>query len=185
MLFRSNKSKSDEDLMVLLQKGDHHAFSIIYNRYADRLNAFFYRMLWSDSQIAEDYVHDLFSKIIERPNLYKVGFKVKPWLFQIASNMCKNGYRKKSFEKEYLSQLEGSGITESRIEREIDEEILTDQIFRTLERMPEERRSMFLLRYQQDLSVEEVAKIFDVPPGTVKSRLFHIKQTISKTIKDE
>lgn len=183
-LFTSYKSKTDEQLMILIQKGDHHAFSSLYNRYADRLNAFFFRMLWSDNKMAEDYVHDLFSKIIERPYLYKEGNLVKPWLFQIASNMCKNGYRKKSFEREYLDQLEASGISESFVERKIDEEIMTDQIHASLEKLDEDRRTMFLLRYQQELSIEEMAIIFEIPEGTIKSRLFHIKQFVANSLKD-
>lgn len=170
--------------MILLQKGDHRAFSVLYDRYANRLNAFFHRMLWSDSRLAEDYVHDLFSKVIERPQLFKGGNLVKPWLFQIAANMCKNCYRKKSFELEYLNQLEVSGIADSIAERKIDEEIIADQIRDSLEKLDADRRSMFLLRYQQDMSIDEIASIFEIPPGTVKSRLFHIKKYITNSIKD-
>ncbi len=184
MLFKNYKKKTDEQLMVLIQKGDYHAFSSLYNRYADRLNAFFFRMLWSDSRMAEDYVHDLFSKIIERPHLFKQGNLVKPWLFQIASNMCKNGYRKRAFEMEYLKQLQESGIAESLVEQKLDDEIITDQIRRSLEKMDEDRRTMFLLRYQQDLTIEEIAEIFEIPKGTVKSRLFHIKKYVERSIKN-
>ncbi len=184
MLFKNYKKKTDEQLMILVQKGDHHAFSSLYNRYADRLNAFFFRMLWSDSRMAEDYVHDLFSKIIERPQLFKPGNVVKPWLFQIASNMCKNGYRKRSFEVEYLKQLQVTGIAESVIEQKLDNEIITDQIRFSLEKLEEDRRTMFLLRYQQDLTIEEIAEIFEIPKGTVKSRLFHIKKFVERSIKN-
>ncbi len=184
MLFRNYRKKTDEQLMILIQSGDHHAFSSLYSRYADRLNAFFYRMLWSDSTMAEDYVHDLFSKIIERPQLFKSGYLVKPWLFQIASNMCKNGYRKKSFEMEYLQQLQVTGIAESVAEQKLDEKIITDQIRLSLEKLDEDRRTMFLLRYQQELTIEEIAEIFQIPKGTVKSRLFHIKKFVESSIKN-
>ncbi len=184
MLFKNYKKKTDEQLMVLIQKGDHHAFSSLYNRYADRLNAFFFRMLWSDPKMAEDYVHDLFSKLIERPHLFKPGNLVKPWLFQIASNMCKNGYRKRSFELEYLKQLQDTGITESHVEQKMDDEIITDQIRSTLDTIDEDRRTMFLLRYQQELTIEEIAEIFEIPKGTVKSRLFHIKKFVESSIKN-
>lgn len=170
--------------MILVQKGDHHAFSILYNRYADRLNAFFYRMLWSDSKMAEDYVHDLFSKIIERPHLFQQGNKVKPWLFQVASNMCKNGYRKRNFEREYLDQLQASGISESVAEQKVDEKLLTDQVHEALNQLDEDRRTMFLLRFQQELKIEEISIIFEIPEGTVKSRLFHTKQYIAESLKE-
>ena len=70
-LFTSYHKKTDEDLMALLQRGDHRAFGHIYDRYAPRLKAFFVRMLWADQELAEDQVHDLFSKIIDTPELFK------------------------------------------------------------------------------------------------------------------
>lgn len=185
MLFTNYTKKTDEQLMISIQDGDHRAFSHLYDRYASRLNSFFYRMLWSDSSKAEDCVHDLFSKIVERPQLFKQGNMVRPWLFQIASNMCKNAYRKRSFEVEYLNQLQENKISESSMENRVDEAILTDQIHRSLGKLDEDRRTLFLLRYQQEMSIEELADIFGIPKGTVKSRLFHVKKYIADTMKEK
>lgn len=164
--------------MILTKSGDHRAFSHLYDRYAYRLKAYFYRMLWSDPDIAEDYVHDLFSKIIEKPELFQEDKAFQPWLFRVASNMCKNAYRKKSFEMEYLTQLEKQGIELPTIEKKMDEEILTCEIHRALDDMDEDRRSLFLLRYQQNLQIKELALLFELPEGTIKTRLFHIKKSL-------
>ncbi|MEP3387703.1 MAG: RNA polymerase sigma factor [Reichenbachiella sp.] len=164
--------------MILTKVGDHRAFSHLYDRYAIRLKAYFYRMLWSDSSLADDFVHDLFSKIIEKPELFQEDKKFQPWLFRIASNMCKNAYRKKSFEIEYLNQLEKQGIELPVIDDKLDNEILADEIYKALEKLDEDRRSLFLLRYQQDIPIKELALLFELPEGTVKTRLFHIKKNL-------
>lgn len=171
--------------MILIQSGDHRAFSVLYDRYAHRLNAFFFRMLWSDKRMAEDYVHDLFSKIIDRPQVFQEGYQFKPWVFQVAANMCKNGYRKRSFEQEYLDQLQVDVGVESSIERRIDEGLLNDQVQKILDGMEEERRTMFVLRYQQEMKIDEIASIFNIPVGTVKTRLFHTRAKIFKTLTEE
>ncbi len=171
--------------MILVQNGDHRAFSHLYDRYAPKLNAFFYRMLWSDKNMAEDHAHDLFSRIIERPQLYKSEYLVKPWLFKIASNLCKNAYRKRSFEMEYQKQMEQQGIQLPRIERTIDEEIMADQLHEELDKLDEDRRTMFLLRYQQDMSIVEIAETMDLPEGTIKSRLFYVKKFLSDRLEDQ
>ncbi|WP_422359570.1 RNA polymerase sigma factor [Reichenbachiella sp.] len=164
--------------MILIKAGDHRAFSHLYDRYALRLKAYFYRMLWSDSSLAEDYVHDLFSKIIEKPELFHEGKSFQPWLFRIASNMCKNAYRKRSFETEYLQQLENQGIELPVIDNKLDEEILANEIYKALEKLDEDRRSLFLLRYQQNIAIKELALLFELPEGTIKTRLFHIKKNL-------
>jgi RNA polymerase sigma-70 factor (ECF subfamily) len=171
--------------MVLIQDGDHRAFDKLYERYAHRLNGFFYKMLWSNREMAEDQVHDLFTRIIDRPELYKKGYDVKPWLFRIASNMCKNAYRKRSFENTYRAQLEDQQIILSSVERKLDEGIQSGMLHEALDKLDEDRRSMFLLRYQQELSLKEIAVIFDLPEGTVKSRIFYIKKLLAGAIEDD
>ncbi|UZR96108.1 RNA polymerase sigma factor [Chondrinema litorale] len=177
-LFKNYKKKSDEQLMQLVQQGDSQAFSIIYDRYAHRIKAFFYRMLWADDAKAEDYVHDLFARIIERPELYQSGYPLLPWLFRIASNMCKNAYRKRQFEVEYLQQIEKNKMQLSAVEQKMDEEILLDKLHQVLKKLGEDKQELFLLRYQQQLSTKELASIYVTSEGTIKSRLFYIRKTL-------
>lgn len=183
MFFTKHQKKTDEELMVLVQDRDHQAFSLLYNRYADRLNAFFFRMLWSNREMAEDFVHDLFSKVINKPELYDSNYAVKPWLFRIASNMCKNAYRKRDFEEAYR-QFHGTEepYTET-MDHEMDEVILTDQIHDLLDQMEEERKMVFLLRYQQELPIQTIAEMLDLSEGTIKSRIFYTKEKLRTSLK--
>lgn len=183
MFFTKHQRKSDEELMILVQSRDHQAFSVLYNRYADRLNAFFFRMLWSNKEMAEDFVHDLFSKIINKPELYNAHYEVKPWLFRIASNMCKNAYRRRDFEEAYKQFHESEEIYVETKEHDMDEVILTDQIHELLDQMGEERKMIFLLRYQQELSIQAIAKMLDISEGTIKSRLFYTKEKLRTSLK--
>lgn len=180
--FRSYNNKSDEQLMILVQRGDHRAFSAIYDRYSGKMKAYFYRMLWSDATMAEDYVHDLFAKVVERPELFNPDKLFASWLFQVASNMCKNAYRKREFEVEYLNQLKKNGIQQPSIEREMDEAFLTNRLHKILEQLGEEKRDLFLLRYQQQLSIEELSQIYETSEGTIKSRLFYIRKTLMEIL---
>ncbi|MEL7002788.1 MAG: sigma-70 family RNA polymerase sigma factor [Bacteroidota bacterium] len=164
--------------MVLVQRGDHRAFSVIYDRYATKMKAFFYRMLWSNGKMAEDFVHDLFTRIIERPDLYDTERMLSPWLYQVASNMCKNAYRKREFEVNYLNQLDTNGHQYPVVDDIIDQEILTHQLHELLGRIGEEKRELFLLRYQQELSVKELMEVYKVTEGTIKSRLFYIRKAL-------
>lgn len=168
--------------MILVQKRNHQAFSVIYERYAERMKAFFFRMLWSNAAMAEDFVHDLFAKIIEKPELYQSNRPFMPWLFQVASNMCKNAYRKKIFETNYLQQLDPNEIDLPNTEKELDEKIIKNHLTLLLEQLDEDKRELFLLRYQQELSVKALASTFEVSEGTIKSRLFYIRKTLAEAL---
>lgn len=171
--------------MILIQNGDHRAFSAIYDRYAKRLKSFFYRMLWSDEQMAEDSVQEVFTKLIEKPELYNDQYAFVPWLFRIASNMCKNAYRKQQFEQAFLAQLDTQQVQLPKAEQMLDEQLLMDSLHKTLAVMDEDKRELFLLRYQQELSIKELAQLFEISEGTVKSRLFYIKQQLAKSVKED
>jgi len=183
MIFNRHQHKSDEELMVLVKSKNHQAFSIIYKRYADRLNAFFFRMLWADREMSEDFVHDLFSKIINKPDLYDENYMVKPWLFRIAANMCKNAYRKRDFEVAFREQHGLEDVFYARHDEKLDEVILTDQVHQLLDKMEEERKMVFLLRYQQELPIETIASMLEISEGTVKSRLYYTREKLRATLK--
>lgn len=168
--------------MVLVQSGDHRAFSVIYDRFSGRMNAFFLRMLWQDEELAEDQVHDLFAKLIERPELFKSEYAFEPWIFRIAINMCKNMYRKRQFEREYLAQLESEGIELSNIDHQLDQQVKQDALARALDQLEEDKKELFLLRFQQDMSINQLAEHFEVSAGTIKSRLFYIKKGLTATL---
>jgi RNA polymerase sigma-70 factor (ECF subfamily) len=177
-LFTAYHKKTNEQLMILVADGDHRAFSHIYDRFSGRLKGFFFRMLGADEKAAEDAVHDLFTKIIQRPDVFDTTKVFESWIFTVASNQCKNIYRKRSFEQTYRQELEKQGVTLPVAETKIDQDIEKDLLDQAIERLSEEKRSMFLLRYQQELSVKELAGIFDIPEGTVKSRLHQIRMQL-------
>ncbi len=168
--------------MILLQsKGDHRAFTVLYDRYGKRLNAFFFRMLWQDDELAQDHVQELFTKIIQRPELYDSQYDFEPWIFQVAANMCKNAYRKKSFQEAYEHTVEME-VSRPTVEEELDNIVLTNQIHSILDAMEEDRRMIFLMRYQQDLSIADIAKVLDLPHGTIKSKLHYTRERIRKSL---
>ena len=58
------KTITDEALMISISKGDKRAFDELYKRYSQQLVGYFFRMLWKDREKAEDFMHDIFAKII-------------------------------------------------------------------------------------------------------------------------
>ena len=106
LLKPQHTTMSDEDLMIAISKGDKRAFDEIYERYSGPLMGYFMRMLWRDREKAEDFVHDLFAKIIRKPELFDPSRKFKTWVFSVANNMCKNEYKKQEVRKNTSNGLD-------------------------------------------------------------------------------
>ncbi len=180
MLFRKKYSHtSDEELMRLLQRGEEQALVELYGRYDKKLLRYFYRMLWRDEAKAQDFLQDLFLKVIELPNRFDANYKFSTWLYSVANNMCKNEYRKQKLRPSVydLNMPEPSCF-------QITSEVMDGVKFRTaleilLNSLEEDDKAIFVLRYEMEMNVKDVAEIMGVPEGSVKSKLFYMRKELS------
>ncbi|MFO7721589.1 MAG: RNA polymerase sigma factor [Bacteroidales bacterium] len=177
--------QSDEELMGLVLRGDRMAFSEVYDRYADMLLRYFYRMLWQDQEHAEDMVQDLFMKLIRKPELYDPGRSFRPWLFSVAANMCKNEYRKAEVRRGAAQEIRmgkelATGSNELTDRLELAD--FTLALDRAVEELEPHHRETFILRYRQDLPMKEIAVAMECSEGTVKSRLFYATKKLAEKL---
>jgi RNA polymerase sigma-70 factor (ECF subfamily) len=174
-LFRTElRDLSDERLMERIVAGDERAFGALYDRYQRKLLAYFRRMLWNDRERAQDFLQELFTKIAQRPGSYDPARPFSTWLYSVANNMCKNEYRREETRRaavphlragfEHVDGVHGDGVDRERFCVRLDEE---------LDRLEPDHRATFVMRYHQDMAIKEIAQVFGISEGTVKSRLFY------------
>ena len=182
-LFSKNYSHyNDEDLMRFFIKGDKKAFEQIYTRYESFVVNFFYRRLWNDSEKAEDFAHDLFTKIIDKPDSFDPGRTFKTWLFSVASNMCKNEYKKQEIRKPTGYDLpEGMDSKDENPlqDVEIDKTNFNEALKKELDKLNDKHREVFMLRHFEGLSLNEIGEALEINTGTVKSRLHLATKTLA------
>ncbi|MCL3779419.1 RNA polymerase sigma factor [Prolixibacteraceae bacterium JC049] len=183
-MFKKRYSKiKDERLVNLIATGDQQAFSELYARYKDRLYYYFLRMLNHCPDTANDFLQDLFMKVIQHPEYFDPSKKFSTWIFTIASNMCKNEYRRLEVRSRAHSDPACFNSDDSR--KEIDEQdLLVKQLFIELDKLGNDHREVFLLYYREGFTVKEIEQILDIASGTIKSRLHyarkHLQQKLSK-----
>lgn len=182
-LFNSLSRKSDEQLMLRVGAGSDAAFEELYRRYARRLQGFFFRQLGGDEEAAADATHDAFLRLFEARDRYVEGRDFAIWLFTIAYNLCRNRYRRNAYETDYLATLDAEPISTEDIEIEMDRETLRRALASVLEELPAPLHLLFSLRYEEELTVPQIAAILEVPMGTVKSRLHKTMQLIRQQLK--
>ena len=161
---------SDEELMRRMSGGCEASFSELYDRYGQRMHRYFYRMLGQDAHRADDFTQELFMKLIEKQALFDPARRFSTWLYTVAGNMVKNEYRRVSRipEPPDIPDFFYENFTE-----DVDNQLFEQHLHLALEGLDETQRQCFVLRYQEELSVKEIAGILNCPEGTVKSRLFY------------
>lgn len=176
-----NRNTPDVLLMQEIARRNERAFAELYDRYSRRMHRYFYRMLWRDTGKAEDFTQELFLKIIEKPQLYDPRRPFRTWIYALASNMCKNEYRRKKPQLPGSPAREESGY-EGWISEQIDRDLFENNLREAIDRLSEAHKQCFVLRFQEELSVAEIALIANCPEGTVKSRLYHALQKVSERL---
>ncbi len=181
---------SDEELMELIRLKETGAFDELYRRYSQRLLSYFYRMLGGDNEKAQDFLQNIFLKIVEKPQRYKPTNRFATWLYAVASNMCKNEYRALKVRKQVHS-AEDLDIFVAEPDRrhsnpdlKIDGDRFTRKLLKALENMKSTHRSTFLLRFQENFSIREIGEILGCSEGTVKSRLFYTIRELAGKLRD-
>ena len=173
--------------MQWVAKGDARAFEELYDRYSGRMLNYFHRMLWQDREKAEDFMQDLFTKIIRKPDAFDPSRTFKTWLFSVANNMCKNEYKKQSIRKDSnyeLKEDQAIGNGSGEILSGIDAGNFKEALYQELEQMDEKHRTTFILRYIEELSIKEISQALNCSEGTVKSRLFYTLKKLTPRLKD-
>lgn len=166
-----------------IQNGSEADFDILYHRYAKKLMTYFYNMLNKDEDKARDFLQELFIKILDKSDQFDGNKNFAAWAFTMASNMCKNEYRKLDIRKEqhmnYVKEVfyfddTASGIDISTFHRSLAVAV---------ERLDQEKKELYILRFEEEMSIDQIAEILDIKPGTVKSRLFYLKKELAKILK--
>ena len=163
----------DQELVKLLSAGNEAAFDELYNRYAEKLYHFFYKMLYQDQELAADFCQSLFMKVFEKAETFDTTQKFSTWIYAIAANMCKNEYRRNSRAKPTIYLDDSLKKIEPKAPGLIDQEIFNQHLQSAINKLDDKHRLCFILRYQEEKTVTEISEVLNCPPGTVKSRLHY------------
>jgi RNA polymerase sigma factor (sigma-70 family) len=185
-LFRKEHATlSDERLMELIVRGDERAFGALYDRYQRKLMTYFSRMLWNDRERAQDFVQELFTKVAQKPQSYDPQRPFSTWLYSVANNMCKNEYRREGIRKNAVPHLKADTehVPASHGEG-VDKAYFRDRLDQELDRLEPDHKATFVMRYHEDMAIKEIAGVFGISEGTVKSRLFYTLKKLAERLNE-
>jgi RNA polymerase sigma-70 factor (ECF subfamily) len=181
------EDRADEQALVQAAlAGDRKAFGQLLRRHQKRLFRFVYGLL-GDFDQAEDMVQEAFVKAYGALGSFEGGRDFYPWLSTIARNLALNMMARER-RKESLDQIHERGFDppsgdlgplEQLTARESQQRFYT-----ALKALPEQYRTVFMLRHFEEMSYEDIAAQLKIPPGTVDSRLYRARQLLVAALKD-
>jgi RNA polymerase sigma factor (sigma-70 family) len=175
-----------------IQPGAQLLFDKEFLPHADALYNFAYHLTY-DVDDANDLVQDTFLKGWRFINSYQEGTNAKAWLFKILKNTFINEYRKKKLRptevdyEDFIAYQEADEATQVGnldLRQEIFQNLLSDEMIKAINELPVDFRTIILLCDIEEFSYEEIAKIIDIPIGTVRSRLFRARNMLKDKLRD-
>ncbi|MGR3766527.1 RNA polymerase sigma factor SigW [Rossellomorea sp. NS-SX7] len=172
-------------------KGDQSAFAELVELYKDKVFQICYRMLGNRHE-AEDIAQEAFIRAYVNIETFNQKRKFSTWLFRIATNLCIDRIRKKKPDYYLDAEVAGTdGLTMySQVaadvqlpEDEVENMELQETIQKEISKLPEKYRSVIVLKYIEELPLQEISEILDMPLGTVKTRVHRGREALRKQLK--
>ncbi len=167
-------------LIRRLQNGDLSALGTIFEVYKDVV----YRTalaITRDVRAAEDILQECFVRLHRYAASVDTERPLKPWLYRTTVNLSYDWFSKKSSPQpleEILEWLAGLQNVFPAPDHKTEEEELVLMVREVIAELPPLHRAVVVLFYLENLSVEEIAAVMDLSPGTVKSRLHYARKRL-------
>ena len=167
-------SISDENLLQLALAGDGGCFGELVTRWERRIYGFIYRYV-GDREEARDLTQETFAKAYRNLSRLSDPGRFSSWLYKIALNECRMRFRRRRWDTVPL--LDSVEAPQARTDEPTPEQALATkervQLLReALLKLPEEQKTVILMKEYQGLKFREIAEVLDLPLSTAKSRMY-------------
>lgn len=177
---------TDRELIIQLQEGSLNALGDLYDRHQHMV----FRTalaVTGDPTVAADLLQDVFLRMHRFADRIDPDRPIEPWLYRTTTNLTYTWVKRN---RRLLSPLEdmaewlsgGSKHSPSHL-TELSEE--WEEIRKAILTLPINQRTVVVLYYINDLSLQEISEILDVPVGTVKSRLHYGRRVLRKQLESD
>ena len=185
---------SDQDLIERVLERDGRALETLFERYGDMIRRHAIRIV-QDSAAAQDVTQETFLRVWTRAAQWDGSGSFKAWLYRIATNLALNHLRSVRRKREQPLVIADEWDDDADDETPVlawmvDDAALDPQAAielveqhqrcqRLIDRLPEEKREVFHLVHEMEMSLRDAADELGIPEGTVKSRLYYAKKRLA------
>ena len=180
-------NNDESDWVRRAQNGDAEAFALLVGEHQQ----FVYNLAWralGNPHEAEDAAQDAFVRAwLALPN-FRGQSQFRTWLYRIVTNVCYNRLPRLRREisamgDEEVTALRVPDADTSDIAASLEQDEVRAHLHRQIDSLPERYKILVALRYQQELSYEEIAGVLSLPLGTVKTGLFRARAQLREALR--
>ncbi len=186
-------SELERSLLRRLRDRDEQAFRELIESQRDRVYNITYRMLGNRAE-AEDVAQEVFITVFKTIETFREESKFSTWLYRVTVNHCKNRIkylaRRHDRDRDELDE-QSSGVNGAAVglpiraaqpDRALESAQTAKLLQEAIESLDDDHRVVVVLRGVEDLSIEEICEITELPDGTAKSRLHRARLALRKKL---
>ena len=176
--------KTDEaEIIKKAQAGDKTAIAHLVKTYSSRIYSLALRIMRHEED-AEDVLQETFMLMIRKISMFSGKSSFYTWLYRVATNVALGKLREKKYSKKTISidepdfhTLKGYQLSEwpDHLEEKLDDEAFRSCLTRAMEELPENYRTVFVLRDLENMSTKETGTILNITEANVKVRLMRAR----------
>ncbi len=172
----------DKQLIRLVLAGDNTAFEYLFTRYREAIHRLFLYRLGGKSDDADDLLQETFIKVYLNIQRYSETYTFGQWVYTIAHNTLVDFTRKSRSDIPIDERFSSPPTSNPNPEESIINSQKRSQIEHYIELLPTQYRRLFVLRFIDEYSYDEIAEKLDIPLGTVKTGIFRARERMCALI---
>ena len=176
-----------DDLTLIAQviaDGSGRAFERLVRKYQSPVRRFFLSQTGGDTMLSDDLAQETFIKVYSNISSFRQLSGFKTWLFRVAYNVWLDNQRKRK-ESSLTPLMEENAVPEWGAGQDSPDNMLSLDINTAMSILSDKERTCVNLNVIEDLPVETIVKITEMPAGTVKSHIFRGKQKLADYLKKQ
>lgn len=172
----------DSEQLKKFKAGDHTTFNRIMEKYQKPIYYFIYRMT-GNAKDAEDLTQDTFVKAYLEREQFRGDAAINTWIYRIAANLAKNHLRWYSIRRHIsLDAIAQFFSPESEEDQTIKTETLEAHLLDYVQELPARQRSVFVLKYYNRLTHEEISDILDISLSASKTNFHYAVKSLKEIV---
>jgi RNA polymerase sigma-70 factor, ECF subfamily len=181
--YLNSEEQPDGVLVERLRQNDLSALELLFERYRAQV----YRTAYAvthDAAAADDILQDTMLKVYKHANRIDLSLPLAPWLYRVTVNLAYTWTTRSRNRWVSIENMVDHLVSPIRNapDKVAEHREQSDQIEKALDILPFNQRIVVILHYLEEMDLQEIANVLELPVGTVKSRLYYARENLRRQL---